>query len=155
MTAKAKAAAPAAPKIEDVMAMSIEVPTAVREFAEKGLEQAKDNYAKMKAAAEEATDAVEDTFSTASKGVADFNLRAIDMAKDNANAGFDFFKSLVGVKTVSEAIELQTNFARGQYENSVSQAKELTEFAGDVAKKSVKPVADNVQKAFKDFKLPA
>ena len=59
------------------------------------------------------------------------------------------------MKTVSEVIELQTNFARGQYENGVSQAKELTEFAGDVAKKSIKPVADNVQKAFKDFKLPA
>ena len=45
-----------------------EVPAAFREFAEKGIAQAKENYEKMKSAAEQATDVLEDTYSTASKG---------------------------------------------------------------------------------------
>ena len=42
-----------------------EVPAAFREFAEKGVAQAKDAYEKVKAAAEEATYLLEDTYTTA------------------------------------------------------------------------------------------
>jgi hypothetical protein len=38
-----------------------EMPTAFREFAEKGISMAKENYDKMKGAAEEATDVIEET----------------------------------------------------------------------------------------------
>ena len=37
----------------------MEIPTAFREFAEKGVSQAKETYEKMKSAAEEATDVFE------------------------------------------------------------------------------------------------
>ena len=154
MTA-AKSKAAAAPKLEDVMSMSVEVPPAVREFAEKGLEQAREGYAKMRAVAEEATDAVEDTISTASKGYTDLNMKSLDMAKSNVNAGFDFWKSMFGAKTVSDVIELNTGFARSQYETLVAQSKELTEMAGEVAKSTSQPMADTYKKAVKDFKLPA
>ncbi|MEM6667033.1 MAG: phasin [Pseudomonadota bacterium] len=149
MTAKKTAA----PKVEDFAAMPIAVPDAVREMAEKSLEQAKDMYSKVKVAAEEATDMMEDTVSTTSKGVADMNLKALDMAKDNMNASFDFAKSLFGVKTMSDAVELQTGFARKQYEANVAQAKELSEIANKVATESVKPVTEGVQKAMKDLKV--
>ncbi|HWS09682.1 MAG TPA: phasin, partial [Xanthobacteraceae bacterium] len=43
----------------------VEMPAAFREFAERGVAQAKDTYEKMKAAAEEATDVLETTYSTA------------------------------------------------------------------------------------------
>lgn len=152
-TARTKTAAKA--KIQDPMAMSAEIPVAVREFTEKGLEQAKEGYAKFKAAAEETTDAVEDTLSTTTKGVTDWNMKAMDMAKDNMTASFDFAKSLFGVSTVSEAIELQTGYARKQYETAVSQSKELSELAGDFAKKSAQPMTDTFQKTAKDFGLNA
>ena len=44
------------------------MPTAFREIAEKGISMAKENYEKMKGAAEEATDVLEETYGTASKG---------------------------------------------------------------------------------------
>src|SRR5579859_1904019 len=50
----------------------VEMPAAFREFAERGVAQARDTYEKMKAAAEEATDVLETTYSTASKGAADY-----------------------------------------------------------------------------------
>ena len=45
-----------------------ETPAAFREMAEKGIAQAKDGYEKMKGAAEQATELLEDTYATASKG---------------------------------------------------------------------------------------
>ena len=58
----------------------MEVPAAFREFAEKSVTQAKDNWEKMKAATEEATDLIEDSYATASKGAADYGLKLIEAA---------------------------------------------------------------------------
>ena len=85
-----------------------EVPAAFREFAEKGVTQAKDNWEKMKAATEEATDLLEDSYATASKGAADYGLKLIEVGRANTNAAFDFAGQLMTVKSLSEAVELST-----------------------------------------------
>ncbi len=64
----------------------MEVPAAFREIAEKGISMAKENYEKMKSAAEEATDMLEETYSTASKGCSGYGLKLIDAARANSNA---------------------------------------------------------------------
>jgi len=46
----------------------MEIPAAFREIAEKSVSQAKETYEKMKSAAEEATDVLEDTYAAATKG---------------------------------------------------------------------------------------
>src|SRR5690242_17859063 len=53
----------------------VEAPAAFRDMAEKSLSQAKDNYEKMRSAAEEATGVLENTYATASKGAADYALK--------------------------------------------------------------------------------
>ena len=58
----------------------MEVPAAFREFAEKSVTQAKDNWEKMKAATEEASDLIEDSYATASKGAADYGLKVIEVS---------------------------------------------------------------------------
>ena len=68
----------------------MEVPAAFREFAEKSVTQAKDNWEKMKAASEEASDLIEDSYATASKGAADYGLKLIEVSRANTNAAFDF-----------------------------------------------------------------
>src|SRR5262249_5546708 len=80
----------------------LEVPAAFREIAEKSVAQAKDGYEKVKAATEEATDVLEETYTTAVKGTVDYNLKVIEAARANANATFDFASELVGVKSLSE-----------------------------------------------------
>ena len=47
----------------------------------------------MKSAAEEATDVLEDTYATATKGAADYGLKLIETARANTNAAFDFSPS--------------------------------------------------------------
>src|SRR5262245_17171298 len=56
---------------------AFEVPAAFREFAEKGVSQAKANWEKVKAATEETTDLLEDSYTTASKGAAEYGLKLI------------------------------------------------------------------------------
>ena len=46
----------------------MEVPAGFREIAEKGIAQAKENYEKVKTAAEKATDTLETAYTTASTG---------------------------------------------------------------------------------------
>ena len=72
----------------------MEVPAAFREFAEKSVTQAKDNWEKMKAATEEASDLIEDSYATASKGAADYGLKVIEVSRANTNSAFDFAAQL-------------------------------------------------------------
>ena len=127
---------------------NMEVPAAFRDMAEKGIAQAKGNYEKVKAAAEEATDTLEETYSTASKGMSEYGLKVIEASRTNTNASFDFAASLFGVKSISEVVELTTAHARKQFEAFTAQGKELTSIAQTVATKTAEPIKDSVSKVF-------
>jgi len=126
----------------------VEMPAAFREFAERGVAQAKDTYEKMKAAAEEATDVLETTYSTASKGASDYGLKVIEAARINTNAAFDYAGELITAKTVSEVIELSSAHARKQFETLTQQSKELGALAQKVATETVEPIKSGLNKAF-------
>ena len=127
----------------------LEIPAAFREFAEKSVSQAKENYERMKTAAEEATDVLEDTYATAAKGAADYGLKMIELARVNTNAAFDFATELMAVKSFSEVVELSTAHARKQFETATAQTKELAALAQKVATEAAEPVKESVTKAFK------
>ena len=103
----------------------IEVPAAFRELAERSVAQARDGYEKMKAVAEDATDVLEGTYATASKGATDFTLKTIEIARANTNAAFDFASELIDVKSLSEAVELTSAHTRKQFDAYIAQSKEL------------------------------
>ena len=126
----------------------VEMPAAFREFAERGVAQAKDTYEKMKAAAEEATDVLETTYSTATKGAADYGLKVIESARVNTNAAFDFAGELITAKSISEVIELSSAHARKQFETLTHQSKELGALAQKVATETAEPIKNGVNKAF-------
>ena len=127
---------------------NMEVPAAFRDMAEKGIAQAKGNYEKVKAAAEEATDVLEDTYSSASKGMSEYGMKVIEVSRANTNATFDFATSLFGVKSLSEMVELTTAHTRKQFEALTAQSKELTTIAQSAATKTAEPIKDSVSKVF-------
>ena len=127
----------------------LEIPAAFREFAEKGVSQAKDNWEKMKAVTEEATDVLEDSYATASKGAADYGVKLIDAARTNTNAYFDFATQFLTVKSLSEAVELSTAYTRKQFETAGVQFKELSALAQKVTTESVEPIKEGMTNAFK------
>jgi len=126
----------------------VEMPAAFREFAERGVAQAKDTYEKMKAAAEEATDVLETTYSTATKGASDYGLKVIEVARVNTNAAFDFAGEVMAAKTLSEVVELTSAHARKQFEALTQQSKELNALAQKVATETAEPIKSGVNKAF-------
>jgi phasin len=156
--AKAKAASYASdlPKFEiprfDLPKFEVpkmEVPAAFRELAEKSVSQAKDNWEKMKAATEEATDMIEDSYATASRGAADYGLKLIEAMRANTNASFDMAAQLLTVKSLSEAVEVSTSHVRKQFDAMNSQTKELSALAQKVATETCEPIKDSVTSVFK------
>ncbi len=127
----------------------MEVPAAFREFAEKSVTQAKDNWEKMKAASEEASDLIEDSYATASKGAADYSLKVIEVSRANTNAAFDFAAKLMTVKSLAEAVELSTSHVRKQFDTFSAQGKELTALAQKVTTETVEPIKESVTSVFK------
>jgi phasin len=125
----------------------VEMPAAFREFAERGVAQAKDTYEKMKAVAEEATDVLETTYSTASKGASDYGMKMIEAARVNTNAAFDYAGELLAAKTLSEVMELSSTHARKQFEAFTRQSKELGALAQKVATDTAEPIKTGMNKA--------
>lgn len=147
----------AAPKAEAFEAFSMAIPTGelpevFRDAAEKSVKQAKEAYEKFRIVAEDATDMIEDQLETTRSGFLALNSKALDAAKANADATFQFAKDVLSVKTVAEAIELQTAFARKQYELVTAQAKEMQDLVQKVATDVTQPAKDVFNKMIKDAK---
>ena len=127
----------------------MEIPAAFREIAEKSVSQAKETYEKMKSAAEDATDVLEDTYATATKGASDYGLKVIEVTRANTNAAFDYATQLMTVKSISEMVELSTAHTRKQFETLTAQSKELATIAQKVATDTAEPVKESFGKVFK------
>jgi phasin len=126
---------------------TLEAPAAFRDMAEKSISQAKDTYDKMKAV-EEATDVLQDTYATTTKGMSDYGLKLIEVARVNTNAAFDFVSELLAVKSCAEALELSSTHAQKQFGTFTAQTKELSALAQKVATDVAEPMTEGVTKAF-------
>jgi phasin len=102
----------------------------------------------MKAAAEEATDVLETTYSTATKGASDYGLKVIEVARVNTNTAFDFAGEIMAAKTLSEVVELTSAHARKQFEALTQQSKELGALVQKVATDTAEPIKSGMNKAF-------
>jgi len=134
---------------EAIAAPATEMQANVRKAVEKGVADTRAAYAKAKAAAEEATSAFEASYSTAAKGLVEFNGKALEALRVNAEANFAFLKSVIGAKSVSEFVALQGEHARKQVETIGAQAKEITALAQKVATESAEPIKSQVARTLK------
>src|SRR3954469_25050515 len=100
-----------------------EVPEQMRAFAEKGVSQARDSYAKFKDVAESHNGTIEAVFTTASKGYSEYTAKLMEMMKAGTTANLDFAQALIGVKSPSEAMEVWSSHAKKQYESFTTHSK--------------------------------
>ena len=125
----------------------------IRAFAEKGVEQSKEAYAKLKTGAETTQKALETTFEQAKSTGSEFSLKSIAAARANAEAGFAHLEALVGAKSLSEVIELQTAFLRKAVETAVEQVKDFQTASTKAAEEVAKPLKDVFEKTVKELKV--
>ena len=130
---------------------TMEIPEAFRELVEKSSVQLTEGYEKIRAAAEQATDLLVDSHTTWSRGVLNFNLKAIDAARANSNGIFDLLSKLVSAKSYSESMELSTSYLRKQFDVGAAQIKDLTAQAQKVVSETGEPIknefAESLRKA--------
>lgn len=124
-----------------------------RAFTEKGVEQSKEAYAKLKAGAEEAQKALETTYETAKTVSGDLSLKSISALRANVTAGLDHLEALVGAKSFSEVVELQTAYLRKRVEMTVEQAKDMQATASKAVEDVSKPVKAMFDRAVKELKV--
>ena len=125
-----------------------EVPGSIREFAEKGVSQARETYEKFKDVAQSSNETIEAVYASATKGSSEYAGKLIDIARANANSAFDVAEKLVAVKSPTEMFSIWSTYARGQYEAMQSQAKELAELGQRVATETVEPIKTASSKVF-------
>jgi len=135
-------------------ASGTQAPELFRTIAETSVSQAREAYARAKTVAEDATDVMEETFENARDGVLETQHKALDVARDNADATFDFAKKLLAVTSLSDAVRLQTGFMRDRFEAYIDYAKgiqaattKLVEGASEPAKTAVARTLDEVKAA--------
>jgi phasin len=133
----------------------MDVPEAFRDAAEKSLATAKEAYEKSKLMAEEASDVVEDTYASASKGSMEIVAKAMDNAKASTDASFAFGKSVIGAKSVAELVELNTSFVRAQFDAFLASSKEFSELVTKVSNDAAAPMKAASEKAMSQFKKSA
>lgn len=122
--------------------------TAAREFADKGVAQAREAYEKFKDAAQANNDTIEAVYSTATKGATDYTTKLVDIARINLNSAFALATKFAAVKTPSEAFALLSGHAREQYETLTAQSKDLVEFTQKVTADAVEPIKASASKVF-------
>lgn len=127
----------------------IEFSGAYRDIAEKGVAQAKQNYERVKAVAEEASELIETTYTTATRGVSEYNLKLIEAMRANTNAHLDFARDLFAVKSASEAVELSSAHTRLAFEALAVQSKELASLAQKVSTDTAEPIKAGINKALR------
>jgi phasin len=128
---------------------NMEVPAALREFAEKAVAQMQGTYEKLWAAAAEATNAVEEACTTAAHGTAKCNRKAVEAACSHAETFFDFALGLLKVKSPNELVKVSSDQLSKQLDAVAEQAKEFSALAQKAVSETAEPIKTGIQRALK------
>lgn len=111
------------------------VPTEMREFAEKSVEQARKAVDGFMNAAQRTVETLEGSTHSVQSGAKDAARKTFSYAEQNIAAAFDLAQKMVRAKDFQEAVQYQADYVRAQFEAMQSQMKEL----GTLVQTSMKP----------------
>ena len=130
----------------------VTTPEAVRDMAEKAVDQSREVYDRSKDALDASVATLERTFDAAGQGAVAFNRKIIDIAQRNVNSGFDLAKSLAGAKNLSEMVELQAAYWQKLLDTFTSQAEEVRALATKVAAAAGEPLKEQVKRGVDELR---
>jgi hypothetical protein len=117
---------------------------------EKGTATVRSVINKGEVVAEEAKHAAEQSFIIANDALRQFNLRLIELARENSDATFDFLGAVANAKNIQAVAELWSAYAQRQQEWWSRQAQELMNLGQRIATQS----ADMASQSAKRLDLP-
>jgi phasin len=115
-----------------------EIPEAVREMAERNIDQARQAYNKFLDMARQAQQQLTHSTDALSANALQLQSRAAKFAEDNINASFDFAAELARARDLKEYLEIQTKHAQAQMKTFANQTQELGRLMAEAAQKATK-----------------
>ncbi|KQO72536.1 phasin [Methylobacterium sp. Leaf469] len=116
---------------------TFEIPTEMRAFAEKSVDQARSAVGNLIGTAIKTSEQLQTQSKTVQESMQTALAKSFDHAQENATATFDFAQKLVRTRDLREAFELQSEFLRSQIASLQNQAKDL----GALAQNTLRPSA--------------
>jgi hypothetical protein len=92
----------------------------------KTAQKARETAEKDRQAVEETVRGVEQGYSAAFDNIRNFNVRLIDAAQANADAGCALARDIATIKTPSDLLTVWMSHAQKQFDMTTKQAKDLT-----------------------------
>ena len=118
-----------------------------RDMTEKGATQSKEIFERISAATAQTADVMKNCYSTAVKGIQDYNSKLIEFTDANTKTAVDFAQRMSGVKSPSEFFQLSTDLAQQQLETLTKQTQQLSALAQQVTLATTEPLKSSFTKA--------
>lgn len=138
---------------------------AVREGIEKATKGLETSQAKLKEGVEKAVKTSEEFLSFSqgnleayiksaqiyATGFQDLSKHLAASSKASLEESVAFSKSLMGVKSVKEAVDLQTGFAKSSIEKAVAESNKLTDATVKLTEQAIAPITARISLAVETF----
>ena len=119
-----------------------EIPTEMRAFAEKSVDQAKKAFDDFIHATQQAASKAETSATTIQAGALEMNRKVLSLAEENVAAVFEHAQKLVKAKNPEEIARLHSEFLKAQMATFGEQARLI----GDAAAATVSGIAEQAKK---------
>jgi phasin len=113
-----------------------EIPEAVRELAERNVEQARSAYTQFLDMARQTQDVVAKSSDAMAQGARDLQVKTLRYAEQNMDANFAFVSELAKARDLREYLEIQQRYAQRQMQTYTEQAQELGRLMADAAQRA-------------------
>ncbi len=104
------------------------------------------NFDDMQKLGKDNLDATLKSFGALSKSAQAITVEMADYSKKSFEDGSKALERLFGAKTLEQAIEIQTDFAKTAYEGFITGATKIGELYADLAKETNKPFESYLSK---------
>lgn len=118
----------------------------VREFAQIGVRKATEGFEKISQAAQSASEELNTQYTQARDGATKASLKILDVAKEDADAGFAALRDFLSAKSPLEAFDVSARYWRGRLETRIAQAQDFGAFVRKSADDVVRPVQERIEK---------
>jgi phasin len=113
-----------------------EIPEAVRELAERNVEQARSAYNQFVDMARKVQDTVTQSQGAMTSGAVEVQAQIAKFAEENIQASFAFASDLASARDLKQYIEIQQRYAQKQMQAYAHQAQELGKLMSEAARKA-------------------
>ena len=104
------------------------------------------NFEDMQKASQQVMDATVKSFNEMNKGMQTLATEFTGYTQKSIEDSTATMEKLMGVRSIEQAIEIQTNFARKSYDGAVAQATKFGEICAEISRDALKPVEKAARK---------